>query len=86
MGQQAAAIRPVFVYTDLTTEELVRLADLDNENDEYHFPVPLIDVWEEYHRLANNENPIWTQQRIADASCHAHRFGWAWFDSLNGWT
>jgi hypothetical protein len=32
-----------------------RLADVDNENDEYHVPVPVADVWAEYHRPACEE-------------------------------
>lgn len=42
-----------------------RLADEDNENDEYHAPVPLPDVWAEYKRLHEGEG--WTQQQIAQA-------------------
>jgi len=42
-----------------------RLADEDNENDEYHVPVPLPDVWADYRRLKEEEG--WTQQQIADA-------------------
>src|SRR5262249_10031137 len=33
--------------------------------DEYHVPVPVVDVWAEYHRLANEEG--WEQKRIAEA-------------------
>jgi hypothetical protein len=63
-------------YTD---EEIVGLADQDNENDEYHRPVPLVDVWMDYKRLADMG---WTQQRIADAkggarSTVASRLRWA---------
>jgi hypothetical protein len=37
----------------------------DNENDEYRVPVPVMDVWAEYHRLAKADE--WAQQKIADA-------------------
>lgn len=56
---------PVFVFTDVSEDEIARLADEDNENDEYHRPVPIVDVWAEYHRLARAEG--WTQDRIARA-------------------
>lgn len=36
----------------------------DNENDEYHEPVPMVDVWMHYKTLANGGM---TQQAIADA-------------------
>lgn len=42
----------------------MRLADDDNENDEYHASVPLVDMWLSYKALADDG---WTQQRIADA-------------------
>jgi hypothetical protein len=45
-----------------------RRADVDNENDEYHVAVSVLDVWAEYHRLADKENGEgWTFQKIADA-------------------
>jgi ParB-like chromosome segregation protein Spo0J len=44
--------------------EIVKLADEDNENDEYHAPVPIVDVWLSYKALADMG---WTQQRIAKA-------------------
>ena len=56
---------PVFVHAGVTEEQISRLADQDNENDEYHTPVSLLDVWAEYHRLNKDEG--WTQQRIANA-------------------
>jgi site-specific DNA-methyltransferase (adenine-specific) len=55
---------PVVLHKGYTDEEIVGLADQDNENDEYHRPVPLVDVWMDYKRLADMG---WTQQRIADA-------------------
>ena len=56
---------PVFVHEGLSDEEISRKADEDNENDEYHAPVSLPDVWAECHRLWKEEG--WTQQRIAEA-------------------
>lgn len=56
---------PVFVHLGLSEDQISRKADEDNENDEYHTPVSLLDVWAECHRLATQEG--WTQQRIADA-------------------
>lgn len=55
---------PVVLHEGYSDEEIVGLADQDNENDEYHRPVPLVDVWMDYKRLADMG---WTQQRIADA-------------------
>jgi site-specific DNA-methyltransferase (adenine-specific) len=56
---------PIFVHETLSDEQISRKADEDNENDEYHEPVGLIDVWAECHRLWKDEG--WTQRRIADA-------------------
>lgn len=69
---------PVVVYVDASDEDVARLADVDNENDEYHRPVPIVDVWAEYARLSEAG---WTQQRIADAKgCGvpmvSRRVGW----------
>ncbi len=36
----------------------------DNENDEYHAPVSIVDVWANYAALAGQG---WTQQKIAEA-------------------
>ncbi len=55
---------PVLVYDGFTEDEITRLADEDNENDEYHAPVPIVDVWMDYKAL---DALKWTQQRIADA-------------------
>lgn len=55
---------PVVLHEGYSEEEIVGLADQDNENDEYHRPVPLVDAWMDYKRLADMG---WTQQRIADA-------------------
>lgn len=56
---------PVFVHEGLSDEDISRKADEDNENDEYHTPVSLLDVWAECYRLWKDEG--WTQQQIADA-------------------
>ena len=55
---------PVLVHYGYTDEEISFLADLDNENDEYHKPVPVTDVWAEYARLYEEEG--WTQEKIAE--------------------
>lgn len=56
---------PVIVHVGLNEDEIARLADEDNENDEYHARVSLLDTWAEYHRLAKDEG--WTLERIARA-------------------
>lgn len=58
-------IIPVVLHEGFTDEEIVRLADVDNENDEYHTPVSIVDVWADYARLHDEEG--WTQARIAQA-------------------
>jgi len=63
-------------------ERISRLADEDNENDEYHVPVPLLDIWAEYRRLSVEEG--WTQRQIAKAkgvqqSLVAERLAYAMF-------
>jgi ParB-like chromosome segregation protein Spo0J len=70
---------PLMVHEGIRDEEIARRADEDNENDEYHTPVGLLDVWAEYHRLAAEEG--WKHQRIADAkgvdrTAVARRIGW----------
>jgi len=55
---------PAIVYEDCDDAELVRLAEQDNADDEYHKPVPIVDTWLSYKALADAG---WTQQRIADA-------------------
>lgn len=55
---------PIVLHEGYTPDDFVGLADQDNENDEYHAPVPIVDKWMEYKRLADRD---WTQQRIADA-------------------
>lgn len=54
---------PVLVHFGCTEEEMARLLDVDNENDEYHRPVPVVDVWAEYARLYEKEG--WAQEKIA---------------------
>lgn len=55
---------PIVLHEGYNEDELTRLADEDNENDEYHTPVSVVDVWMDYKRLADAG---WTQQRIATA-------------------
>lgn len=54
---------PVFIHEGLSNEDISRKADEDNENDEYHEPVCMLDVWAECHRLWKEEG--WTQKQIA---------------------
>jgi hypothetical protein len=56
---------PVLVHAGYNDTDISRLADEDNENDEYHVPVPLPDIWAEYRRLKEKER--WTGRRIAAA-------------------
>lgn len=61
-------IVPVVLHEGFSDDEIVGLADQDNENDEYHATVPIVDVWLEYKRLAEMDvTPRWTQERIARA-------------------
>lgn len=55
---------PVVLHEGYTHDEIVGLADQDNENDEYHAPVSIVDTWADYKRLSDAG---WTQQRIAKA-------------------
>ncbi len=55
---------PVVLHEGFTDEQIVKLADEDNENDEYHTKVPIVDVWLSYLALAEQG---WTQERIANA-------------------
>lgn len=55
----------VILYDGYDDTEISRLADQDNENDEYHRPVSIVDVWAEYARLAQEEG--WTQEKIGRA-------------------
>jgi site-specific DNA-methyltransferase (adenine-specific) len=56
---------PVVLHEGLTEDDKVRLADEDNENDEYHESVGPVDIWANYAWL--NSLPGWTQDRIAKA-------------------
>jgi ParB-like chromosome segregation protein Spo0J len=56
---------PIILFEGYGDEEIARLTDQDNENDEYHQPISPVDVWAEYARLRDEER--WTQQQIADA-------------------
>ena len=61
---------PVVIHEGFTPDEITRLADEDNENDEYHSPVSIVDVWQDYKRLSElpaDEYGKWTQERIAKA-------------------
>src|SRR5262245_46537992 len=66
-GARAAGLAtvPVLLHSGISDEEVSRRADLDNDNDEYHVSVPLLDVWAEYHRLHHEEE--WAQKRIAES-------------------
>jgi len=55
---------PSILHEGFSEDEVCKLAELDNENDEYHQPVPIVDVWLSYKALANAG---WTQPRIARA-------------------
>lgn len=56
---------PLILHEGYTFEEISLLSDQDNENDEYHTNVPIVDVWAEYARLRDEEG--WTQEKIAGA-------------------
>ena len=69
-GQAGLTNIPVLIHEGFAVEQIVRLSDEDNENDEYHTPVPLQEVWASYKRLS--EQPAddygkWTEDRIAEA-------------------
>lgn len=55
---------PVVLHSGYTEAQIIKLADEDNENDEYHAPVSIVDTWLHYKYLSDNG---WTQQQIADA-------------------
>lgn len=55
---------PIVLHAGYTEAELIRLADEDNENDEYHAPVSIVDTWLHYKYLTDQG---WTQRQIADA-------------------
>lgn len=55
---------PCVIHEGLEEADIVRLADEDNENDEYHNKVSPVDVWAHYAYL---DNLGWQQQEIARA-------------------
>lgn len=55
---------PIILHEGLVEDDIVRLADEDNENDEYHAKVNPVDVWANYAWLYHQG---WTQERIAEA-------------------
>lgn len=54
----------VVIHEGLTEEDIVRLADEDNENDEYHTEVSAVDKWANYAWL--KESKGWTQEKLAE--------------------
>lgn len=58
---------PIVLYEGLADEDIVKLADEDNNNDEYHVKVGLIDIWAHYAYLYDKNGPNWSQDRIAKA-------------------
>lgn len=56
---------PLLLHEGYTFEEIAQLETQDNENDEYHEKVSVVDVWSEYARLRDEEG--WTQEKIARA-------------------
>lgn len=56
---------PIVLHEGLTKEDIVKLADEDNENDKYHTKISPIDIWAHYAYLRNVEG--WTQEKIAKA-------------------
>lgn len=55
---------PIVLHEGATEADIVRLADEDNENDEYHNKVSPVDVWAHYAYL---DSLGWTQEQIAEA-------------------
>lgn len=64
-AQLCQILIPIILFEGYTDEEIARLEIQDNEDDEYHIEVPLLDVWANYAYLHDKEG--WTQQQIADA-------------------
>lgn len=56
---------PVVLHEGFTFQQIAKLADEDNENDEYHAPVPVVDMWLEYRRLKDEEG--WDVETISQA-------------------
>lgn len=55
---------PVVLYDGISEDMVSRLSDQDNDNDGYHAPVSIVDVWAEYARLRDEEG--WDQTRIGE--------------------
>lgn len=55
---------PIILHEGFSEEDLVLLAEQDNENDEYHQPVPIVDEWLSYKDLADKG---WGTGKIAKA-------------------
>lgn len=64
-ARRAGVLVDVILHKGYSWEDISRLSDQDNENDEYHQPVRPMDVWAEYARLRDEEG--WTQKQIATA-------------------
>lgn len=64
-ARRAGVSVDVVIHEGYSWEDISRLSDQDNENDEYHQPVRPMDVWAEYARLRDEEG--WTQSDIAKA-------------------
>ena len=54
---------PVVLHDGASDEDIVRLAYEDNDNDEYHTPVSIVDVWADYARLVDEG---WQRKKIAE--------------------
>lgn len=62
---------PSVIHDGYSDEEIIKLADEDNENDEYHEKVSITDMWASYKALADQG---WTQERIAKAKGVSQNF------------
>lgn len=56
---------PIVLHEGFSYQQITKLADDDNENDEYHEPVPVVDMWLDYQRLKNEEG--WDVDVISQA-------------------
>jgi len=65
-GIRCAAV-PLVLHEGYSPDDIVGLADQDNENDEYHVKVPIVDVWMEYKRLVEmwGKDAKWGDKVIA---------------------
>jgi len=55
---------PILLHEGYSDKEIAQLETQDNENDEYHKEVSVIDIWAEYARLRDEER--WSQKEIAN--------------------